>query len=134
MDKIFEHKAGTLTLRDDGIMHLRVKEGIDATRSDVNDIIAQKRLWNKNKVGLIVDRQEAYSTGVEIFNQEIEDIFREFAAVAYVVYSKLGKIASEEVISHRLENVPAKIFRNEVEAVFWLKKVLSESPRAGECK
>lgn len=126
MAKTFKHATGTLVLRDDQILHLKIKEGIDGSVSDVKTYVAQKRLWSKEKLGLIIDRHESYSAGVDIFEQGMKDLDQDFAAIAYVVYSKVGKVASETVISHELENIPTKIFYSMDEAVSWLKKTMSE--------
>lgn len=126
MAKSFENATGTIFLRDDGIVHVKIKEGIDASVSDAKDFLAQKRQWSKEKLGLIIDRQEAYSAAIDIFRDGMPDIDAEFTAIAYVVYSKFGKIASEEVISYQLGTVPTKIFHNLDEAVSWLKKMQSQ--------
>ena len=125
MVKTFENATGTLVLREDQILHLKVKEGNDASVADVDTFLAQKRLWSKKKLGLIIDRQEAYSAGMDIFMQGLQDVDREFAAIAYVVYSKLGELASEEVIAYNFETIPTKIFYNREEAISWIKKNLS---------
>ena len=126
MAKTFEHSTGTLTLYSNRILHLKVKEGVDASVSDVEAFIEQKRRWKKDKMGLIIDRQEAYSASVEIFERGIDDLDRDFAAIAYIAYSEMGEIASKEVIAHRLANIPTKIFYDLEEAVNWLEKTLSE--------
>ena len=124
MEKKFETATGTLVLREDQILHLKIKAGIDASIADVDTFLAQKRLWSKEKLGLIIDRQEAYSAGMDIFMQGLEDVDREFGAIAYVVYSKLGKLASEEVIAYNFETIPTKIFYSIEEAISWIKKIL----------
>jgi len=126
MAKSFENATGTFFLRDDGIIHLKVKEGVDSSVSDVKNYLAQKRRWSKEKLGLIIDRKEAYSAGIDIFRDGLPDIDTEFTAIAYVVYSRFGEIASEEVISHQLGTVPTKIFHNLDKAISWLKKMQSQ--------
>lgn len=126
MVKTFRSAAGTLVLRDDQILHLKVKDGIDGSIADVDTFLGQKRLWSKEKLGLIIDRQNAYSTGVDIFMQGLQDVESEFAAIAYVVYSKLGEIASEEMIAYNFETIPTKIFYSIEDAISWIKINLSE--------
>lgn len=126
MVKTFKSPTGTLVLRDDQILHLKVKEGIDASIADVESFLVQKRLWSKEKLGLIIDRQEAYSAGMEIFMHGLQHVDREFAAIAYVVYSKLGKLASEEMIAYNFETIPTKIFYSFEEAVSWIKNIPTE--------
>lgn len=121
MVKTFETATGTLVLREDQILHLKIKEGIDGSIADVDTFLAQKRLWSKEKLGLIIDRQEAYSAGMDIFTQGLQNVEREFTAIAYVVYSKLGKFASEEVIAYNLGIIPTNIFHSIEEATSWLK-------------
>ena len=109
-----------MVLRDDGILQVNFKAGVELTRADVTTLLWQKTIWTDKKVPLLADYRTSHSTHFDVFVQGLSDVVNELSAVAYVVDSSVGQRAAEDEREHFFEGLPAEVFFSMRAAEAWL--------------
>jgi len=97
-------------LRDDGILQVNYKEGVEITRADVTSLLWQKTIWTEKKVPLLADYRTSHSIHFDVFVQGVADVVNELSAIAYVVESSVGQRVAKEEKEHFFEGLPVEIF------------------------
>jgi hypothetical protein len=97
-------------LREDGILQVEIKEGIEFTKADADALLAQKVSWTKERLHLLIDLRKLHSTVTDVFLEGFADVIKELRVVAYVVESTVGQQLAEIEIGVLFDLLPAKIF------------------------
>ena len=90
MTRASVYRAGNMWFRDDGILQVDIKKGIEFTSADAGDMLKQKIAWTAKRVPLLVDYRASHSTHFDVFIEGFEHVAQELSAVAYVVDSSMG--------------------------------------------
>ena len=121
--KVVELKASTVSLRDDGIMHIHIKDGADVELGDAIKIVeAMGKLGNKKKFPVLIDCGEFASVDKEarmLSANKDANIFSSADAVAY--HSLAHKLLADFYIQHNKPEIPTRVFSDNESAISWLK-------------
>jgi hypothetical protein len=124
--KTVELQTATVSLRNDGIMHIHIKEGNEMELGDAKEVIeAIGKLGNKQKFPVLIDCGEfaTVDKDVRIFSASKEgNIYTSADAVAY--HSFAHKLLADFYVNHNKPTVPAKVFKDNDSAIVWLKTFL----------
>jgi len=126
--KTIEHKTTTVQLRDDGIIHIHIKEGKEMQLEDAIQVVETiGMLGNKQKFPVLIDC-EAFATidkDVRIFSASKEaNIYTSADAVAY--HSFAHKLLADFYVNYNKPAIPTKAFLDNASAIVWLKTFQKE--------
>ncbi len=123
-----ELKTATVHLRQDGIMHIHIKEGNEMQLTDAIQVVeALGKLGNKQKFPVLIDCGEFATVDkeVRIFSASKEaNIYTSADAVAY--HSLAHKLLIDFYVNHNKPAVPTKVFADNESAIEWLKTFMKE--------
>jgi hypothetical protein len=124
--KTIELKTASVQLRDDGIMHIHIKEGNEMQLHDAIEVVETiGKLGNKQKFPVLIDCGEFATVDreVRIFSASKEgNIYTSADAVAY--HSFAHKLLADFYVNHNKPTVPAKVFQDNESGIAWLKTFL----------
>lgn len=116
-------KAASVQLRDDGIMHVHIKEGADMGISDAIQVVnAMGKLGNQKKFPVLVDCEEFATVDKEardFWAKRNANIYTSADAVAY--HSFAHKMVADFYVNNNKPEVPTKVFLDNESAIEWLK-------------
>ena len=116
-------KATQVQLREDGIMHIHIKDNAEMEVADaIQTVKAMGKLGNGKKFPVLIDCGEFASVDkeVRIFSASKEaNIFTSADAVAY--HSFAHKLVADFYINHNKPEIPTKVFPDNESAIVWLK-------------
>jgi hypothetical protein len=119
----FKFKKSTVSLLDEGIMHIHLLAGSEIELSDAVLIVeAMGILGGGKKYPVLIDAGEFTSIDkeVRIFSaSEESNIYTIADAIAY--YSMAQKLVAEFYVRHNHPVVPTKVFSDKTKAIDWLK-------------
>src|ERR1700751_5338566 len=119
--KTIELQTATVSLRNDGIMHIHIKEGNEMQLDDAKEVIeAIGKLGNKQKFPVLIDCGEfaAVDREVRIFSASKEgNIYTSADAIAY--HSFAHKLLADFYVNHNKPSIPTKIFQDNDEGITW---------------
>lgn len=119
-------KKSTVSLSDDGILHIHLKAGSEIELSDAVLIVeAMAKLGGGKKMPVLIDAGEFTSIDkeVRVFSASAQsNIYTIADAIAY--YSLAQKLIADFYIVHNKPTVPTKAFSNKAEAIDWLKSFI----------
>jgi hypothetical protein len=119
-------KTCKVTLREDGIMYVHIKDNTEMELQDAAKLIeAIGKLGNNEKYPILVDCGEFAAVDKEarlLFANKESNIFSLADAVAY--RSLAHKLFADFYVKHYKPQVPTKIFPDKESAVNWLKRFL----------
>ncbi len=120
---IIELKKSTVSLLDEGILHIHLKGGSEIELADAVLIVeAMGKLGGGKKYPVMIDAGEFTSVDkeVRIFSASPEsNIYTLADAIAYV--SLAQKLIANFYIQYNKPSVPTKAFPTKEEALEWLK-------------
>jgi hypothetical protein len=124
--KTTELKATTVQLRDDGIIHIHIKEGYEMQLEDAIQVVeTMGELGHKQKFPVLIDCG-AFATinkDVRIFSASKEaNIYTSADAVAYHTFAH--KLLADFYVNHNKPSIPTKVFLDNESAIGWLKTFL----------
>ena len=126
--KTIELKATTVQLRDDGIIHIHIKEGNEMQLEDAIEVVEiMGKLGNKQKFPVLIDcgTFATINKDVRMFSASKEaNIYTSADAVAY--HSFAHKLLADFYVNHNKPSIPTKIFVDNEFAIVWLKTFLKE--------
>jgi hypothetical protein len=121
-----ELKKSTVTLMDNGIIHIHLKPGAEMELSDAILIVeAMGKVGEGKKFPVLIDAGEFVSIDKEVrmFSaSEESNIYTLADAIAY--YSLAQKMIADFYLKNDKPVVPTRIFSNKEEAVEWLKSYI----------
>jgi hypothetical protein len=113
----------TVTLRNDGILHIHLKSGSEINIQDAEAVFsAMEKLGNKKKHPVLIDAGEFIQIDNEVqqFSASAKaNIYTIADAIAY--YSLGQKLLAGFYIKLNNPVVPTQMFPNKQEAIDWLK-------------
>src|SRR5262249_2305712 len=113
---------GVLYWRDDCFWHFINAPGYEFQPTDTEQIVASGLpLMPAGKAPLLIDRRHSYSPSLGAVKLLARIAPSFFTAIAYYAPTEESRIASRLVRDLFLRDLPVAIFRNEDEAVRWLK-------------
>lgn len=116
-------KRVSVQLREDGIMHVHIKQGADMGISDAIQVVkAMGQLGNQKKFPVLVDCEEFATVDKEareFWAKRKANIYTNADAVAY--HSFAHKMVAEFYINNNKPEVPTKVFLDNESAIEWLK-------------
>lgn len=126
--KKIELKNSTVSLLEEGIIHIHIKRGSEFELTDaVQAVEAEGTLGGKKKYPVLIDCGEFASVDKEarIFSASPESkIYTLAEAIAFV---SLGhKLVADFYIKHNKPSVETKSFPTNEEAIAWLKTFISK--------
>jgi hypothetical protein len=123
-----ELETATVQLREDGIMHIHIKEGKEMQLNDAIKVVeAIEKLGNKQKLPILIDCGEfaTIDKEVRLFSASKEaNIYTLAEAVAY--HSFAHKLLVSFYVNHNKPPVPTKVFPDNASAIAWLKTLKKE--------
>ena len=126
--KEIQFKKSTVTLQDDGIMHIHLTAGAEIELEDAILIVeAMGKLGGGRKYPVLIDAGEFTSIDkeVRIFSaSEESNLYTLADAIAYI--SLAQKLVAEFYVKHNKPAVPTKVFAEKSEAIEWLKTFLKK--------
>ena len=124
--KKIELKKTTVSLRNDGLMHVHIKGGAELELVDAIKVVeAIGTLGDKKKFPILIDCEEFSSVDkeVRVFSASKEaNIYTSADAVAY--HSLAHKLFADFYVNYNKPQIPTKIFDNNESAIDWLKTFL----------
>lgn len=121
--KKIELKKSTVSLMDEGILHIHLKTGCEIELSDAILIVeAMGKLGEGEKFPVLIDAGEFTSIDkeVRIFSASAEsNIYTLADAIAY--YSLAQKLIADFYVKHNKPVVPTQVFSDKDKAIQWLK-------------
>lgn len=121
-----EREAGTLTLRADGIAHVRIREGFWVSREDIVPFLDWLSERCPDGTPLLVDKRRPYALDFSA-QQAIEKLLP-CPAVAILIPA-LDKLPLAEYSRETyMRRVETRIFRSETHALRWLSTFLDPGP------
>lgn len=127
--KTVELKTATVKLRDDGIMHIHIKEGNEMQLVDAVQVVeTMGKLGNRQKFPVLIDCGEFATVDkeVRVFSASKEaNIYTLADAVAY--HSLAHKLLINFYVNHNKPDVPTKVFPNNEDAIVWLKTFVKDT-------
>jgi hypothetical protein len=122
IDKKLETKFATVKLDDEGIIHVKGKEGADVTKEDFELLDTWMNSLNLDKFIIFADRTHSYSHTFEAqkFLMEKQNI----TALAMYVTTPISEELAQLSKDVYLRNFPVKVFTDKKEALTWLKTFL----------
>ncbi len=121
-----ETEAGTLTLRIDGIAHVRIREGYLAGRDDVAPFLDWLDERCLDEALLLVDKRKPYALDFSA-QQAVEE--RLSCPAAAILIPTLDKLPLAEYSRETyLRRIETRIFRSETHALRWLSTFLDHGP------
>ena len=116
-------KKSTVSLLDDGIMHIHLNGGTEIELSDAVLIVeAMGVLGGGKRFPVLIDAGEFTSIDkeVRIFSaSEESNLYTLADAIAY--YSFAQKLIADFYVKHNKPIAPTKVFSSKIEAIEWLK-------------
>src|SRR3989344_2284735 len=116
-------RSASVKLRDDGIMHVHIKEGADMGISDAIKVVkAMGQLGNQKKFPVLVDCEEFATVDKEareFWAKKKANIYTNADAVAY--HSFAHKMVAEFYVNNNRPEVTTKVFQDNESAIEWLK-------------
>lgn len=127
--RTIELKATTVQLRDDGIMHIHIKENNEMQLEDAIQVVeTMGKLGNKQKFPVLIDCGEfaTIDKDVRIFSASKEaNIYTSADAVAY--HSFAHKLLADFYVNFNKPSIPTKVFQDNESAIVWLKAFKKDS-------
>ncbi len=121
--KTIELKTTSVSLRDDGIMHIHIKGGVEMDLADAVAVVeAIGKLGGMKKFPVLIDCEEfsAVDKEARIFSASKEaNIYTLADAVAY--HSLAHQLFANFYVNHNKPDVPTKVFPDNEAAISWLK-------------
>jgi hypothetical protein len=134
--KTIELKATTVQLRDDGIMHIHIKEGNEMQLEDAIEAVeTMGKLGNKQKFPVLIDCGPfaTIDKDVRIFSASKEaNIYTSADAVAY--HSFAHKLLADFYVNYNKPSIPTKVFLDNISAIEWLKTFQKEKIKPADAK
>src|SRR3954463_11455934 len=122
--KTIELKTASVQLRDDGIMHIHIKEGNEMQLHDAIEVVETiGKIGNRQKYPVLIDCGEfaTVDKDVRIFSASKEgNIYTSADAVAY--HSFAHKLIADFYVNHNKPCIPTKVFLDNDSAIVWLKR------------
>lgn len=116
-------KTVTVQLREDGIMHVHIKEGADMGISDAIQVVkAMGKLGNHKRFPVLVDCDEFATVDKEareFWAKTKANLYTKADAVAY--HSFAHKMVADFYINNNKPEVPTQVFQDNESAIEWLK-------------
>lgn len=126
--KIIELETARVQLREDGIMHIHIKEGREMHLNDAIKVVgAMGKLGNHQKYPVLIDCGEfaTIDKEVRIFSAGKEaNIYTLADAIAY--HSLAHKLLIDFYVNHNKPTIETKVFTDNEEADVWLKTFIKE--------
>jgi hypothetical protein len=126
--KAIELKKSSVSLLDEGILHIHLKGGTEIELEDAVLIVeAMGKLGGEKKLPVLIDAGEFVSIDkeVRIFSASPEsNIYTLADAIAYV--SLAQKLIADFYIKYNKPVVPTKDFPSKEDAIEWLKTFVSK--------
>ena len=121
--KTIELKKSTVSLLDEGVLHVHIKDGSEMELSDaILAVEAEGKVGGGKKYPVLIDCGEFASVDKEarVFSASPEsNIYTIASAIAFV---SLGhKLLANFYIKHNKPSVPTQMFKTKEEAIEWLK-------------
>lgn len=117
-----ELKRSTVTLRDDGIIHIHLKPGSEIELSDVILVVeAIGKIGKGKKYPVLIDAGEFVTVNkeVRVFSaSEESNIYTLADAIAYCSFAQ--KLIADFYIKNNHPTIPTRAFANKEEAIAWL--------------
>lgn len=126
--KTIELDTASVTLRDDGIMHIHIKEGKEMQLNDAIKVVeALGTLGNKQKYPVLIDCGEfaTIDKEVRIFSASKDaNVYTLADAVAF--HSFAHKLLVDFYVTHNKPAVQTKVFPDNDLAITWLKTFVKD--------
>ncbi|MHB8259726.1 MAG: DUF7793 family protein [Bacteroidia bacterium] len=126
--KTIELKTASVTLRDDGIMHIHIKEGNEMMLADAIQVVETiGKLGNKQKFPILIDCGEFATVDKEVrvfWASKDANIYTLADAVAY--HSLAHKLLVNFYMNHNKPETLTKVFPNNEDAIDWLKTLIKD--------
>ena len=117
-------KATTVQLRDDGIIHIHIKENADMGIADAIQVVrAMGKLGNQKKFPVLLDCGEFATIDKEareFWAKKKANIYTNADAVAYNSFAH--RMVAEHYVNNSQPEVPTEVFPDTESAINWLKK------------
>jgi hypothetical protein len=121
MKEAYTTTAG-ITLQDDGIVRILVKEGASIQLADVeNHFRVIERLSEGKKVLVLIDARVHYSMSAEARDYSAIYAPTSRLATAFITKSAAGKHIANLYMNFNRPSIPTRVFTDEAEAIAWLK-------------
>lgn len=121
MKEAYTTTAG-ITLQDDGIVRILVKEGANIQLADVeNHFRVIERLSEGKKVPVLIDARVNYSMSAEARAYSAMHSSSGRLATAFITKSAAGKHVANLYMNINKPAIPTRVFNDEAEAIAWLK-------------
>ncbi|NNG26850.1 MAG: hypothetical protein HKM87_04945 [Ignavibacteriaceae bacterium] len=117
-----ETDFATLEIDDDGIIHVKGKEGADVTKKDFKLLENWLTKLNLKKQIIFADRSQSYSHTFDA--QKMLMNKKDITALAMFVTTPVKLELAEMAKDVYLRNFPVKVFTDKKEAIEWLRTFL----------
>lgn len=118
-------KMVSVQLRDDGIMHVHIKEGADMGISDAIQVVkAMGKLGNQKKFPVLLDCGEFATVDKEareFWAKKKANIYTNADALAYNSFAH--RMVADFYINNNKPEVPTQVFPDSESAIIWLKTI-----------
>ena len=117
-----ETDFATVEIDDDGIIHVKGKEGSDVTSKDFELLENWLTKFNLEKQIIFADRTQSYSHTFDAQKMLMQN--KNITALAMYVTTPVKLELAELAKDVYLKNFPVKVFTDKNEALTWLKTFL----------
>jgi hypothetical protein len=117
---ISETRSSQIWLRDDGIVQVRVKRGVEIELEDAEEILAVLRTLSGGKRPMLLDYRWSHSLTLEARIRLLQPPV--ITALAMLAWTHIAQISCEFLLSNSNPPYPARVLTSEEEAIFWLKQ------------
>ena len=117
-----ETDFATVEVDDDGIIHVKGKEGADVNKKDFELLDDWLKKLNLEKLIIFADRTQSYSHTFDAQKMLMQK--KNITALAMYVTTAVKLELAELAKDVYLRNFPAKVFTDKKEAFTWLKTFL----------
>ena len=120
--KSLETRTSRVWVREDGIVQVRVKRGIEIDLEDATEVLDAIRQLAGGKRPMLLDYRWSHSltheARVRLFEPQV------ISALGMLAWTRIARITCEFLLATSKPPYPAKVFTSEQEAVLWLKQYL----------
>ena len=122
LNRKLETDFATVEIDDDGIIHVKGKEGADVTSKDFELLETSIKKLTPEKQIIFADRTQSYSHTFDAQKMLMQN--KNITALAMYVTTPVKLELAELAKDVYLKNFPVKVFTDKNEALTWLKTFL----------
>jgi hypothetical protein len=115
-----ETRTSQVWLREDGIVQVRVKRGVEIEREDADEILDVLRTLSGGRRPMLLDYRWSHSLTLEARIRLFE--LPVITALAMLAWTHIARISCEFLLSTSNPPYPARVFTSEEEAILWMKQ------------